>query len=544
MSEVTNREPCPVCRAEGADSSGDNLVRYDDGHGFCFACGTFFPAEGLPEAELKERRKAMAKLVAPGIYKAIPSRKLKKETCEKFGYTVGPVNGKGAHIAPYHDVKGNLVAQHIRHEGKVFKWVGEFSKVVLFGQHLWGQGGKRVIITEGELDAMSVSQIQGNRWPVVSVPSGAMQAKKAVTKSLEWLESYQEVVIMFDNDDAGLKAAQECAILFSPGKAKIAQLPLKDANEMLVAGRVDEILTAIYQAKPYRPDGVLNGSDLWDVIRSEPTVGFLLPYPRLQDMTMGMRKGELWLWTAGSGIGKSTAVHELAYHLMMKHGLSIGVLALEESVKMAGERYLGIYLNKPLHRNREGVTEDDLKHAYDETIGRGDFWIYDHFGSTDIDTLLSKIRYMVVGLGVDILVLDHISIVVSGLDEQGESERKLIDIFMTRLRSLIQETGVGVLAVVHLRRPGQGKSWNEGRQVSLTDLRGSGSLEQLSDVVIALERDQQDEERRDIATLRVLKNRPVGMCGGADSLRYMHETGRLLLEEETCPFTSGGVSDF
>ncbi|MFR4119856.1 MAG: DnaB-like helicase C-terminal domain-containing protein [Bilophila wadsworthia] len=189
---------------------------------------------------------------------------------------------------------------------------------------------------------------------------------------------------------------------------------------------------------------------------------------------------------------------------MMAHGLTLGVMALEENPARNARRYLGIHLNKPLHlpAAHASVPEADLKAAFDAVMGNGKWYIYDHFGSSDIDTLLSKLRYLAVGLGCKAIVLDHISIVVSGLDEsEGESERKIIDKLMTRLRSLIEETGILVLAVVHLKRPDKGKSYNEGRPVSLTDLRGSGSLEQVSDVVVSLERDQQGDEP-DEATIR------------------------------------------
>ena len=213
----------------------------------------------------------------------------------------------------------------------------------------------------------------------------------------------------------------------------------------------------------------------------------------------------------------------------MVHGLPLGVIALEESVSRNLRRYLGIHLNKPLHlpEVHESIPEADLKAAFDAVTGDNKWFAYDHFGSSDIDNLLSKLRYMVVGLGCKVIVLDHISIVVSALDEAGgESERKVIDKLMTKLRSLIEETGAMVLAVVHLKRPDKGKSFNEGRQVSLTDLRGSGSLEQVSDVVIALERDQQGDEPN-LASIRVLKNRPIGETGPAGAVTYDPETGRL-----------------
>ena len=234
--------------------------------------------------------------------------------------------------------------------------------------------------------------------------------------------------------------------------------------------------------------------------------------------------------TGPNGSGKSTIVNEIAYHLMMAHGLTLGVMALEENPARNARRYLGIHLNKPLHlpAAHASVPEADLKAAFDAVMGNGKWYIYDHFGSSDIDTLLSKLRYLAVGLDCKAIVLDHISIVVSGLDEsEGESERKVIDKLMTRLRSLIEETGILVLAVVHLKRPDKGKSYNEGRPVSLTDLRGSGSLEQVSDVVVSLERDQQGDEP-DEATIRVLKNRPLGITGLAGTVRYDREPGRLL----------------
>jgi twinkle protein len=176
----------------------------------------------------------------------------------------------------------------------------------------------------------------------------------------------------------------------------------------------------------------------------------------------------------------------------------------------------------------EGLTQYELEQAFKDTVGNGRFWMLDHWGSYDIDSLIGKLRYMAVGLGVDWIVLDHISIVVSGLDEVAESERKLIDKLMTKMRSLVEETGVGILAIVHLKRVDDAKSnFNEGKQVRLTDLRGSAALEQIPDGVIAAERNQQGDNP-DVMTLRVLKNRPIGKTGVADQLLYHHDTGRLL----------------
>lgn len=541
MTELLRREPCPVCREMGRDHKGDNLAVYDDGHSYCYGCGTVFPTSKGSVVERKDRMSLG--LIDSGEFVPLTKRGITQKTCTFYGYSKSHYNGRPVQVAPYHDSKGELVAQHIRFPDKKFIWTGDAGKAALFGQHLFRDGGKQVVVTEGEIDCLTVAQLWECKWPVVSIPSGAQHAKKALAQNLEWLEKFDKVILLFDNDEPGRKAAHEAALVLSPGKAYIATTPLKDANEMLLADRTKELIDSIWSARVFRPDGIVNGNELWETFKKAPTPGYDIPYPKLQQMTMGLRKGELWLFTAGSGIGKSTVVNELGYHLFKEHGLTLGVMALEETVKRASERYVSIALNCPIHLDRSRVTEDQLKEAFDSTVGSGRFWFYDHFGSSEVANILAKIRYMIVALNIDFLILDHISIVVSGLEENEESERKTIDRLMTSLRSLVAETGVGVLAVVHLKRPDKGKSYNEGRQVSLSDLRGSASLEQLSDMVIALERDQQGEESN-ISHVKILKNRPVGLTGRADDLSYSHETGRLTVCDEAWPFTADGNTDF
>ena len=520
--------PCPYC------GSHDALSEYTDGHTYCFSC----QHEEQPN-KANNNRKEKKQVTLPIIkdlteYPTMTKRKLNEETLRKFGYKCRTKLNKIWHVAPYFDKNGNLQAQHLRGPEKEFKWTGNTDRLRFFGQHLWsgGSGAKRVVVTEGEIDCMTVSQIQENKWPVVSIPSGVTGAEQNFRDNLEWLEEFEKVVICFDSDEPGQKAAVACAQLLTPGKACIAHLPLKDPSDMYVSGRGKELTSCLWSAEEYRPEGILSGTSLWDEIVKEPEKGLMTPYEELNEATQGIRKGELWLFTAGSGIGKSTIVHEIAYKLLMQDHLKIGVMALEESKRRAAERYLSIYLNHPLHLDHEGINEAMLKNAFDKTIGQQPciFELYDHFGSTDTASLLSKMRYMFIGLDVDIIILDHITIAVSGRegDEISEGDRKALDILMTKLRSLVAETGKTVLAVAHLKRPDKGKSWNEGREPRLTDLRGSAALEQLSDVVIALYRDQTNAERANIGGLLVLKNRPVGITGSAGFVRYDNDTGRLL----------------
>jgi twinkle protein len=183
-----------------------------------------------------------------------------------------------------------------------------------------------------------------------------------------------------------------------------------------------------------------------------------------------------------------------------------------------------MYSNKPLFFDDE-LKDDEKKEAWDETIGKDRLYLYDHFGSIETDNLLAKIRVMIHNCGVDYIVLDHISIVISGME--GGDERRSIDNLMTMLRSVVEETNVGMLLISHLRRASGDKGHEDGAQISLSQLRGSGAIAQLSDAVIGLERDAQSEDEGDNICIRVLKNRFGGVLGKADTLNYNHETGRI-----------------
>jgi twinkle protein len=464
-------------------------------------------------------------LIDLGSPQALPKRGLTEETCAKWRYTVSAYRGQVVQVANYVGAEGQVVAQKIRFANKDFEFLGDAKHAGLYGQWLWRDKGKRVVITEGEIDALSLSQSQDHRWPVVSIRSGAAGAKKDIQRALEWLEGFEEVVFAFDMDDPGQKAARECALLLSPGKARIASLPLKDANDCLKAGKVKELIDAIWGAKTYRPDGIIAGSDLWESVRREDRVpASPYPWPGVDSLTRGLRRSELVTLTAGSGIGKSAICREIAYHLLQQ-GETVGYIALEESTTRTALGLMGIALNKPLHLNREGVDETSLKMAFDRSVGSGRCFLYDHFGSVDSDNLLSRVRYLARGCGCGWIVLDHLSIVVSGIGDGDE--RRLIDNTMTKLRALVQETGIGLILVSHLKRPEGNKGHEEGAQTSLAQLRGSAAIAQLSDLVIGLERNQQDAEDRHLTTVRVLKNRFSGETGVACQLIYNPETGRL-----------------
>ena len=519
--------PCPDC------GSKDALSENVDGSTKCFSCGEFHPApSGSDVAELSDAKDSWAAGFAHGEYQDLVQRGIPQYICERWGYTVGEYGGRKCQIANYRDKEGTLVGQKLRFKDKTFRVIGKVEG--LFGMHKFGSGSsKRITVTEGEIDCLSVATVMQGKWPVVSIPSGAQAAVKVFKKYSDYLESFDEVIVMFDNDEAGLLAAKSCASVLSVGKVKIANLELKDPNEYLKAGRGTELISAFWNAQPYRPDGIVRGDEMWELL-SDTTKVPSVPYPfvGLNNLTYGIRTGEIVTFTAGSGVGKSSVCREIAYSLLMREE-KIGYIALEESIKRTGQGIMGIHLNIPLHIGNNNVSTDQLRKAYEATVGSGNYATYDHWGSIDSDNLINRIRYMNKALDCKYVFLDHVSIVVSG---QDGDERKMIDILMTKLRSLVEEVDIGLILVSHLKRP-DGRGFEEGRQITLGDLRGSAGLGQLSDIVIGVERNQQDEENKNRSTVRVLKNRFSGETGLACFLDYNKQTGRLTEDISLNPIT-------
>ena len=553
-SVVVGREACPKCRANGNDNSGDNLARYSDGGAFCFACQYFERGDGTVS---EQPAKQSDFKVYRGQIQALDHRRIDTKPCRVYGYQTANIRDKDIEIANYFK-DGTLVAQHMRGPNKTFHWVGSPRGCELYGQHLWGRGGKKLVITEGEIDCLSVAQMQDCKWPSVSLPNGAAGAVRDIKNNLEFVNSFEEVILMFDMDEPGQQAAKAVADILPPGKAKIASLPYKDANECLVQGSSRAIIDAIWQARVYSPDEILHVSSIVD--RSTEAVRtkvWPFPFKNLTRFLTGQRSGEITLYASGTGSGKSTFLRELSYH-HLKQGRSVGMIMLEESPEETMDDMISLIINKPVRKIRstrmmnelldqmgeqkidldiiDDLSDDEYATAKRE-LGETGLYVYDHLGNNAMANLMARMEYMAVSLGVDVIMLDHITAAAAGLMntsnkdiEGGGSERLIIDAMMRDMRSLCVRTGVHIDVVSQLKKTD--KAFEEGSRITMQDLRGSGALASVPNTVVALERDRQapDTKTANTTTVRVLKNRLDGRAGVASAIYFSHDSGRM---EET-----------
>jgi twinkle protein len=530
MSEFRIHEPCTEC------GSKNNLARYSDGHAHCFGCGHWEPPTDTENYTYKEENNNMTAVQTKGFIGAIPERNISKKITNKYGVRIshGEDGRVNKHYYPYYSNKtSDLVGYKERVvEDKSFIFSGTNRGAGLFGQNIARGNSTHLTITEGELDALSISEMFDGKWDVVSLKNGASGAARDIKENLEFIESYDNVVLCFDNDEAGQEALKAVRDIISPNKLKICKLPMKDANDMLVNGRLKDFTDAWWGAKPYTPDGIISAMDTWEYLEESKDIKSI-PYPwqGLNEYTYGFRQAELVTITSGSGMGKSSLVKELEHYLLNTTEDGVAVIHLEESIAGTTKGLMSVEYNEPLHLpgHRDNYTDEEWHDMWFKAVGSKQerLFLLNHFGSISEDSLISRIRSLAKGLDCKWIILDHLSIVVS--DQEGfTDERKAIDAIMTKLRKIVQETGIGLFLVSHLKRP-MGKAHEEGGQVSLSELRGSAAIAQLSDMVIGLERNQQAEDKtdRNTTTLRVIKNRFSGLTGKCCELVYNETTGRL-----------------
>jgi len=522
LSKFLRHEGCPSC------GSSDGLAIYEDNK-HCFVCN-YHEASADYEgdfdiADKHEVRHAADRNLTPVPQQdqiAIKDRGISANAVNKYKVTVNtnpesPVN----HVYPYFDENGAHVANKVRRKGeKAFFWEGDVGAGRLFGQQLFPANGKAITVVEGECDALAGFQLTGSKYPCVSVKSSS-EAKKNCVDNFEYLNSFEKIVVCMDNDEPGQKAANQIAQLFAPGKVHILKLNLcKDPNDYLVKGLEKEYVNEWFRAPAYMPDGLRLGSDMGlldEIVNYKEPECIPYPWAGLNQKLYGIRLSELTLFTADTGIGKTTFMKEIEYALLQnkdlqERGYGVGFLHLEEPKRETLLGMLSIHHNKPYHLPDTPKSEEDIRKAYKEVLDNKRVVVYDHFGSNEIDTILAKIRHMA-ALGCRYIVLDHLSIIVS--DQSGD-ERKQLDEISTKLKSLTMNLQIAVVAVIHINRQGQ--------------VRGSAGPEQVSNNVIRLTRDKKevDEWRRNVTQMDVEKCRLSGRTGPACWIFYDNDTGRLV----------------
>lgn len=512
-------------KCEHCGSSDANSL-YDDNHQYCFACQTFVPGDEDYEPPVDKPSKTVKifNMNTENVtYKAIPERGITRATCEKYGV----VATDEKHVYPYYDAAGKAIAQKVRFVGtKEFSAGGNFKEAVLFGQQLHLPGGKYITITEGELDALAAFQMTGSQWAVVSIKNGASAALKDCKAQFEYLDSFENIVVCFDNDEPGKKAAKEVAELFG-SKAKVVKMHpgFKDACDYLIAAETKKFVDAWWKAEEYRPEGIVTVADIKERLLTPPKPGIPWAFNTLTRLTHGRREGELYGFGAGVGVGKTDVFTQQIAYDISELNEKVGVIYLEQNVVETAQRVAGKLDKRLYHIPGAGWTRGDYEQSVDRLVDSKQLYMMEHFGSMSWAAVKNIMRYFSKAYGIKLIYLDHLTALIAN----EQDERRALDGIMADMASLAQSDGLIIHFVSHLTTP-EGKAHEEGGRVLEKHFTGSRAIARWGHYLFGLERDKQAEDpvKRQTTTFRVLKDRYTGQATGEKfGLFYDKETGIL-----------------
>ena len=533
-NKVIRKEQCPQCAKKGRDNSRDNLAVYDDGQTHCFSCGDhgFVEHHRTKPIQIKEKNIDDSWIHEyRGDYCTLPDRRLRGETLEKYKVKCEK-DSKGnviKHHYPYHNQKGDLVGMKTRLVAtKDFRGKGDTTNANrLFGQNLFQGGGKFVTLCEGEIDAMSVYEMFGSRYPAVSINNG-VHATANVRNNLEWLDSFETVVLCFDNDEAGLDAVCKIAPILGPNKCKILTLAKhKDANDYLVNGDGNHFIDEWWNySKEYTVSGVATIDEMREALLDYKNTE-LVPLPESfgdlnHMMRGGIAKGELVSIVAHTSIGKTTILNELIYHFATATKEKIGCFMVEDNIDETIRKVVSVHTaqNLQLVEPKQLDVDSIMESAIDIGFGSKIQLHSDGGGSIDIDEMFSKIRYFVKGLGCGIILVDPLHTAIKNLSNEN------IEDVMDRFIKLCKETRCAVILSTHTRKPDDG---SHPHKISEYDVKGSGAIPQACHTNILFSRDKlsEDDYTKNSTRIRVPKLRRTGQTGEAGWTYFNMVTARL-----------------
>lgn len=503
--------------------------------GFCFSCGTYVPnpyedkpVGYKPVFKVKSDEEIEAELQEVSGFDThpLPARKLKKEYLEYFDIKIGVSEEDGvtphSHYYPYYK-DDKLIGYKVRIiEDKRMWAIGSLKGADFFG---WNQaknaGGKKLFITEGELDAVALFQIMkehNKNTPyadinpsVVSVSNGSGGAVKQMAQfAAEIRKRWKEVVLVFDMDEPGNKAVEEILKIFP--EAMRADLPSKDANQCLIDGKSKACYNACqFNAQKPKNTRLVLGSDLHEEAKLPPSFGVPWPWRHVTEATRGIRTGETIYIGAGQKQGKSEIVNTLAAHFIREMGWKVFLVKPEESNKKTYKLVAGKMAGKFFHDPRKPFDAE----AYDKAgeLIKNNLLMLNLYQHVGWDTLKGDIR-AAVSEGCKVVIIDPITNLTNGINA-ADANTKLQEIAQ-ELSAMALDLDIVIFIFCHLRNPESGPPHERGGEVLSSQFAGSRAMARSCNLMFGLEGNRDPNlppEEKNLRTLVLLEDREFGETG-------------------------------
>lgn len=520
--------------------AGLQVYEKEDGtvDGYCWSCETYVPnpygeprrADDIPKKERvgktkEEIAEEMADVAGLPVVDLV-DRRLRAAELDHFGIKIGFDESDGKtpkfHYYPY-TMDGELVGYKVRLiENKRMWALGEQSNVDMFGwEQAKSSGAKRLIIVEGELDAVALYKIIETYTPeqyrdlkpaVVSLPHGAASAGKDVSRLLPKLRKYfKEISLAFDDDEPGRKAiADVCKII---PDATVIPLPCKDANECVIKGKGKEAHKALtWNHKVEKNSRIVWLDDVWEEAKKPAEWGVSWPWQEITDATRGIRKGETYYIGAAQKMGKSELLNQIATHLVGKHDWKVLLAKPEEANVKTAKLLAGKIAHAKFHDPKVEFDEGKYEEAGKTLLGKKVCMLnlYQHLGW---ETLKADI-YAAKAEGVDAVFIDPITNLTNGMSA-ADANTKLQEIAQ-ELAAMAKDLDIAVFIFCHLRNPDAGLPHDRGGAVLTSQFAGSRAMGRSCNYMFGIEGNKDPElpeEERNIRTIVLLDDREYGEVG-------------------------------
>lgn len=511
------RKPCPFVDCSSSDAFYYNEEKMT---GHCKSCDRSYPHSGMQLEEgtkdkypLKEREFNMqqaktTELLVPKYdgYRGIMESVMKHYNVQTF---FNPQGEPVRQVYPYPSG-----SRKIRELPKTFRTDPGFKTDELFGMDKFNAGQSRVVVvTEGELDAMSAYQMLQKKYPVVSLPSASPSKKLFQGKAKDFLASFDKIILSVDADQSGDGVADKIAAIFPNKVYRIPHELFKDANEYLENASGDVYRSAFYNAKKYTPQNVWNTPEQFLSILHEEDDAMYIPtgISGFDDLALGLMQGHMTVFQAPEGIGKTEFMRYLEYHFLSKHqDIPIAICHLEETKKRGLLGLVSYKLKKNLTRMdliKEANMLDAVDYALTELTEKENLYQFTIGVDEDPMEILERIRYFATACGVKYVFFEPIQDLAYSR-QTDESIEKWLSALSVQLSRMAAELNVGIVTIAHENDDGQ--------------IRDCRTIGKRASVVVKLERDKmtEDDEERNTTKLIITKNRPAGSTGHAGSLSF------------------------
>lgn len=530
---------CPECKKLGRDNGNDygHLFLMKDGITWCCLREyhpPYYERNGVKVSNKDIYRDEMKQSIQQ--INQLPSlnlidRKISKKTLDVFNVKVSCSEISGeieAHYYPIYNIESELVAYKCRRLPKSFSIIGQ-TKVSyqLFGQNIFPNNGKKILICCGEIDALSAYEILKSKFPkmeiaIVSPTCG--ENMRDIKNNYDYISSFDQIYVAHDNDEAGYKFKKQIYNLFEMNVFFLS-LSEKDISDMLVTGKEREFISAFFKASPHKPTSIMTIDDIPDESLEPSKWGLSYPFESLTKATYGLRTEEIIGIGAGPGAGKTSFIHQIQRHLIYEHGEPIGIFDIEETVEKSLKKLVGSIMNKPIHLPDCEYNIEEAREVKRYLKDKAFFYNADSY--SEWEDIVEAVRYMRM-CGVRYFFIDPLSALTDHLS--ASETNQYLNTAMNDMRRLKNKLGVTFFHVNHLNNPHSGKDHGAGGKVYGSQFSGSRAQWKFSTALWGLERNQlaEDEEERNQVRVSVIKDR---FAGRTDSFLLQYNKHKGVLEE-------------